>query len=183
MAERSKHGFAKPGASKQRHRGSNPLPTAMDEIQWSAPEYHYYHKDVSWYWLVIIVGIILIGIAVWQKNFLFAVFIVPAAALTFFWGGREPKTISFTLNARGLNLDGKKFYPLESLEGFAIVADYRDPELSELMLKTKQRFNTWLTVITASERADQIKELLKKHLPEIEYRRSLTEHIGKILKF
>ena len=153
------------------------------EVRWSAPEFHYYKKSVVWYWLVMLIGLILIALALWQKNFLFALFIVMAAVLTIGWGRREPKTVDFRLSENGLYIGENKFYPHESLVGFAIVPDHADPELSELLLQTKGRINAWLRVIIVTQRTPAAKKLLTEYLPEIEYRESISEHLGKILRF
>lgn len=154
-----------------------------EKIQWSAPEYHYYDKGVAWYWLVIIVAVVIGALALLQKNFLFLIFIGMAAVLALFWGRRQPKTVNFILNQNGLDIDGKRFYAFESLTGFAVMPSYENSEISELALKTKQQLNGWIKIIIANQRAEQIKELLKNNLQEIEYQESTAEHIARILRF
>lgn len=153
------------------------------EIKWSAPEYHYYPKDVGWYWFVIIAAMAVVVLALWQRNFLFAVFSVIASILILSWGRRPPRQIDFTLSEKGLDIEGKKFYPFENLAGFAIIQNPDNAELSELILQTKNRVGTWVRVIIANQRAEDIKKLLLKFIPEIEYTESMTEHIGRILRF
>ena len=153
------------------------------EIRWSAPEFHYYQKDVSWYWLVLLITVIIVGFALWQGNFLFAVFIIMASVLTLIWGKRTPKTIDFILSGRGLDIGGKKLYTYDSFNGFAIIPNDDEPELSELIFKTKKQVNPWLRVIIATQRADDVKNLLSKFIPEIEYQESLSDRISKFLRF
>ncbi|HEY4475515.1 MAG TPA: hypothetical protein VJB92_02215 [Candidatus Paceibacterota bacterium] len=153
------------------------------EIHWSAPEFHYYEKDAAWYWLVIIGAIVLVGLALWQKNFLFAVFIIIAAILAITWGRKEPPMVDFILSEKGLDIGGKKFYSFESLEGFAIIPVRTNEELNELLLKSKNRLSGWIRIIIAAQRADAIKALFRKRLPEVEYQETLTEHISRWLKF
>ena len=153
------------------------------EIRWSAPEFHYYHKDVGWYWLVIIVAIILTALALWQKNFLFAIFIILAGILTISWGRKEPKTVDFVLSEKGLDIGDKKSYPFENLAGFAIIAVPGESEISELVLETKGRFNKWVKVIIADERSEAIKKILLSRIPEVPYEESFAEHIARILRF
>ncbi|MDP3892652.1 hypothetical protein, partial [Nocardioides sp.] len=66
-------------------------------IEWRAPEFYYREKGVSWYWLSIIAAIVILSVSVWQKNFLFAVFVVIAEILMLVWAGRKPREISFSL--------------------------------------------------------------------------------------
>ena len=80
------------------------------EIRWSAPEFHHYEKDVSWYWLVSIATIVVVIFALIQKNFLFAIFSVIAASLVISWGKKTPETLDFVLSESGLDIGNKKFY-------------------------------------------------------------------------
>lgn len=153
------------------------------EIKWSAPEYHYYEKDVSWYWLTIIVAIILIAIAFWQRNFLFAVFIVISTALAVNLGRRPPRVIDFVLSKHGLEIGAYSRYRFEELSGFAIVPSLTDPEFSDLAVKPKSGFGNWIKIIIATQKAGDAKKILSVYMPELEYKESLTDQLVKILRF
>ena len=153
------------------------------EIIWSAPEYHHHEKGVAWHWLVIITAIVVVAAALWQKNFLFAIFAVIAAALMTSFGRKQPRTFNFKLSEKGLDIGGKFLYPYETLKGFSIVPNPDDSELSELILRTTKITNPWLRIIIAAQRAEAIKHFLAAHIPEIEYEEKLSDQIGKLLKF
>jgi hypothetical protein len=153
------------------------------EIIWSAPEFHFYHKTPMWYWGVGGVAALIIGFSIWQQNFLFALFAIIAAILVIVWASRQPKTIDFKLTDKGLMLNDVLEYPFEKLEGFAIIPVIDDPELEELVLRTKSNLHHWVKVIIATQRKDTIYEFLNEHIHELEYEESLTDHIGKIFKF
>jgi hypothetical protein len=155
----------------------------MEDIRWSAPEYHYYEKDGSWYWAVIIIAGVIIAFALWQENFLFAVFTLIAGMLVIAWGKREPRMIDFTLSETGLTIEGKKSFPFVNLSGFAIIPDPDHEEFEELILQTKGKLNSLVKIIIAKQRHDVIYASLKDVLPEIEYEASLADHIVRILKF
>jgi len=154
----------------------------MEPIRWSAPEFHYYEKDIVWYWLVLIVTLILVVIALWQKNFLFAVFLIVAALLTIAWARRTPKTIDFTLSEKGLDIGGKKFYPYEGLTGFAIVSGDQDTGFDELIVKTKGQLNALIKIIIISGESGAIKNLLSRFIPEIEYQESVSDRLARMLR-
>src|SRR3989344_2994815 len=141
----------------------------MEEIKWSAPEFHYYEKTVSWYWILIIISVILTALALWQKNFLFAVFIILASFLIFMWASIRPKTIDFTLSEKGLDIDGQQFFSFQDISGFAIISDTDNSGLSELAVKIKRNFGAWIKIIIAEQKQEKIKEILKLHTSEIEY--------------
>jgi len=146
----------------------------MPEIKWRAPEYEYQPKDISWYWLVAITVIVLDAIALWQKNLLFAIFILIAAAVVIFWGRREPQQLEFKLGDKGLYID-KKFIAYDLLDGFAIKED--------LFLKKKSRLRPGLKILLPDSQKESVKKHLLPLLPEVEYRESLAETLAKLLKF
>ncbi len=153
----------------------------IKEIRWSAPEYHYYEKPAFWYWGVGIVFSIIIGLALWQRNFLFAIFMGIAGFLVSSWGEREPQTIDFSLTEKELTINNTKSYAYEKLAGFAIIENPgRTPEL---VIKSKERLRPWMRIIIPQGELEHIKTFLAAHISEIEYEESMSDHIGRMLKF
>lgn len=160
---------------------------AQTEIRWSAPEFPYYEKGRGWQVGVIVVAALVTVIALIQRNFLFAVFAVAGGFLVAFWGRRKPETLEFQLSDKGLDIRGKKFYPVETLTGFAIVerpvAEGEPAEPPELVIRTKSVVNPYLKMEIAKERTEEFRALLTAHLPEIEYQEGLADWIAKVLRF
>ena len=77
------------------------------EIAWEAPEFEYRHKDISWYWISIIVAVVCIGFAAWQKNFLFGFFVLVAEILILAWANQQPAIFNFRLTEKGLFIQNK----------------------------------------------------------------------------
>jgi len=153
------------------------------EIKWSAPEFHFYDKGVVWYWLIVLTTIIIVALALWQKNFLFAIFIIIASMLVITWGRQEPRTIDFTLSEKGLDIGEKQFIAFKDLAGFNIIETHDNEEINELVLKSNKKVIGWTKVIIAKQRKNQINNLIEKHIPKIEYEESLADHLARILKF
>lgn len=156
---------------------------AEKEIKWSAPEFEYYHKGVSWHWLLIMAAGIIVLVSLWQKNFLFAVFIAIAAALMVKWGHHEPRYINFRLTGEGLEFDGKE-HPYENFVGFAThPAHGQSEDLSYLVFRRRHRLGAYLKILVPTKAIEGIRIFANKYLPEIEYEESLTDHLSRILKF
>jgi len=154
------------------------------EIKWIAPEFEYFAKDISWYWLVIIVGIIVIAIALWNKNFLFAIFVIIATLLILSWGKQKPREVEFTLDEHGLDIEKKKFYPYSGFAGFAVRPPLtKDEESTDLVFKFKARFRPYFKIQIKTKDTEKFKKYTNQYLPEIEYEESIADHIAKILKF
>ena len=152
-------------------------------LEWSAPEFHYYHKTELWYWAVAGITGLIILLALWQKNILFAVFAVVAAILVTTWGRRAPRIIAFTLSHEALVIDNKKTYYTKDVTGFAIVPTEEDPELLELVLKPKGKIAHFVKVLMPTSHHEDVKEILLTSVPEIEYEESTADRIARILRF
>ena len=76
---------------------------AQFHTEWSAPEFEYRPKSVSWYWISIICAAAIIAFAIWEQNFLFGIFVVIAEILLIAWGNEMPATVSITLTESELS--------------------------------------------------------------------------------
>lgn len=156
-------------------------------MSWSAPEFVDNPKDVSWYWISIIVAVIILGISIWQKNFIFAVFIIIAEILVIKWGGHSPRTLKFTLSDKGLNIGDEKFYPMSEFKSFSIEKD-DDPESNldewaDINLFFHSRIKPSLKLQAPHEEAENIEKALSMILPEVDWEPSFFETVERFLKF
>src|SRR3989344_6499487 len=149
-------------------------------IKWQAPEYHYYEKDINWYWLVIILAIIITAIALWQRNFLFAVFTVIASITLLVWGYRKPCIIDFELNDQGLKID-EQFYSKDSFGNFYIIK--QNSEWDKLLLKKKAKISSILSIPIPQNEFDKIKQYCLNFWTEAELKESMVDDIFNLLKF
>ena len=150
------------------------------EIIWIAPEFEYRPKDVGWYWMSIIVAAFFILAAIWQKNFLFAIFIIVAEAMMLYWARQLPPHIEFKLDDKGLLLGKNKFHAYEEMSGFSVIEKMGS---WELILKTKERIQPFIKISIFENDAEDIKKLLKERLEEMEFPESIVDHISKIIGF
>src|SRR4051812_48043934 len=93
---------------------------AQFDMQWEAPEFVYRERGVSWYWLTIIVAAAMVAFAVWQRDFLFGVFIIIAEMLAIVWANRTPRMIPFSLSERELAIGSRKRYVVTNMETFSV---------------------------------------------------------------
>ncbi len=164
------------------------VPEGKPSIFWQAPEFEYIQKGASWYWLSLIIGIVVFALAIWQKNFLFAIFVVVAWLVIIYLTNRFPTVWKFEINERGIAISlpnddsaSVKFYPYGEIEGFNIhsIGD----EYKELILKLKSRFSPYLKINFYVKDEEKIKNFLLKHISEEEYRESLADSFSKLIRF
>ena len=130
--------------------------------------------------LTIIAAAVLFLIALWQHNLLFAIFIVISEVLFMHWAREYPKTIRFAITKKGVEIGHLKSFDYSQIAGFHII---HRTDHGELILKTKNRIHPYTKIIVISEDIAEVSEFLKKHIPEIEYDESLTDHFEKMIGF
>lgn len=145
---------------------------AQEELAWSAAEHEHVEKDLRWYLAISAVGLFLLIVAIWQRNYFFGVFTVIAAAMLASYGARRPKVFKFQVNDEGVSI-GKKFFAFERLESFSLRA--RPGALHELIVKQKTYVNPYLRIPADANTAARAKALLAAKLPEEEYQMSFLD--------
>ena len=154
---------------------------AKFEIQWDAPEFEYREKEVSWYWLSIIIASLIVAFSVWQRNFLFGFFIVIAEILFIVWGNRVPQITTFVLTDSEIRIGDYKSYLLKEFESWSVNADEGD--WMELVFYFRSKLHPPLVIITPEEKLAEIRANLKTIVKEIEHEMSLIDSIEKFLRF
>lgn len=153
----------------------------MKEFTWRAPEFKYYYKESSWYWMAGIFFGILFLIALWQRSIVVAIFWVMAGATVMMWAKRLPKTIEFKIDDKGVHFGKIRFFPYEEITGFAIKKD--NEEAGELILKTDSKINPIIKINIFLKDRQPIAEILKNFLDEVEYEESFIDRLSDLLGF
>ncbi|MDP3948815.1 MAG: hypothetical protein Q8Q17_02610 [bacterium] len=151
-------------------------------IEWRAPEFEYREKGISWYWLSIIAAIVILSVSVWQKNFLFAVFVVIAEILILVWAGRKPKEISFSLNEKGLTISGNKFYPYSAIENFS-VREGQSEEWRDISFKFRHGLHQRLNIKTPAKSLSKIEDVVSRYAEKTEPEDSFLDSLEKLIGF
>ena len=153
----------------------------LKEIIWQAPEFKYRDKDISWYWMTIIIASLLVLISLWQRNFLFAIFTIIAEIMLMFWANEFPKDLQFKIDKNGIHIGKIKSYSYEEISGFHIIEG--EDGAGELILKTKNKIHPYIKILLANEDTQKVKDYLKPHLSEMDYEESLSDIIFRIVGF
>lgn len=150
------------------------------KLSWRAPDFEYYPKDISWFWWSIAFAVAILAIALWQKNFLFAVFIVVAETMVVAWSNKPPTFFQLTLDEKGVSV-GNSFYPYSDIEHFSVLEG--SGEFAEIILKNKKRLSQFVTVRIDKNLLPKAKEILLTYLPEQEYEEPLPDSLARVIKF
>jgi hypothetical protein len=154
---------------------------AAFEIKWQAPEYEYHEKGISWYWISIIAAALVVAFSVWQKNFLFGLFVVIAEILFIIWGNRTPRLVSFIINEAELTIGGEKAYPFKNFESISV--DAMGNGWAELIFIYRAKLKTPFKVLFPENRLAELRSNMRTILKEVSYEPTLLDAIEKLLRF
>ncbi len=156
----------------------------MTGIRWQAPEFDHHPKTASWYWATIAIAIVLLAVAVWQKIFLFALFVVLAEIMVIVWGSLTPGMIHFELTEKGLKVGNRRFYPIRELKSFsADIEGAFDPDWPEVIIQFDHHFRTPLRIKAPMNWLPEIRREFRVHIPEEHFEPGLADVLQKYLRF
>jgi hypothetical protein len=156
---------------------------AESEIQWEAPEFEHRERDVSWYWISIIIAAAIIAFAIWQRNFLFGLFVVIAEILVIIWGNQTPRMIAFVLTEKGVEIEPGKFHRFSDMESFSIDKSSDDEPWGVIIFHHHGKFKLPLIIKLPKEKLEEIKNNIKKILKETDYEPSFLDSLEKLIGF
>lgn len=156
---------------------------AESEIKWEAPEFEHRERDVSWYWISIIIAATIIAFAVWQRNFLFGLFVVIAEILVIIWGDRTPRMTTFILTEKGVGIEPGKFHPFAGMESFSVDEGHDDEPWDNIIFHFHGKFKLPLIIKLPKEKLDEAKATIKKILKEVDYEPSFLDSLEKLIGF
>lgn len=151
-------------------------------LDWYSPEYEHRPKTVWWYWGSMIIALIILVIAIWQENYLFAGIVIIGEILVIVWANREPRSIHFNLTENNLEVDKHHKYRWEDLVGFGI-ADDLDENNPRLYLFRKEHFHTPVIINIPRAKRSAVEAFIEAKLPRYDISSSLSEVVDEFTKF
>lgn len=122
---------------------------------------------------------VLLIFAVWQKNFLFGIFVILATGVVLFLSTQQAETHSFKLTETELIIDGYQHLPYEKYSHFDVV-EYHEQEY-ELYFAPKERLRSMVRARIWKNDIEKIETFLKIHLPKKKIEPSLSDLFSKLL--
>lgn len=153
------------------------------EIKWEAPEFAEHKRGAFWYYGIVLISIALVALSAWRGNFLFAIFVIIAAALIIAWSFEKPPTHLFSVSEHEIRAGVSRTYRIPEIESFAIVnAGQEGDKWGKLVLRPKGRFHTDIHLNIPSENIEEVKSFLMRMLPQFAHQESLMEEIINALR-
>ena len=131
--------------------------------QWTVKEYEKYSRRLVWYILMLVLGGLLVGYAMFTSNFLFAIVIVLFAIILFLQSHQDPVELPVGITELGI-LINTRFYTYSELENFYII--YNPPEVKTLFIETKGISRPRLRIPLEDIDPNDIRFLLREYVTE-----------------
>ncbi|MBS3903270.1 MAG: hypothetical protein KGZ30_02730 [Anaplasmataceae bacterium] len=151
-------------------------------LEWYAPEYEHRPKGVSWYWGSMLTALLILLLALWQQNYLFAAIVVIAEILIIVWANREPRSIHFVFTEKGIEIDRRKKYRWENIIGFGIADDLGE-ENPKLYLFRQEHYRTPLIINLPRSKRKALEVFIESKLPRYDVTSSLSEVLDEFTRF
>lgn len=140
----------------------------INKIEWKSPEYNHQEHGPDWFWAIGLITLVIFGILIWIKSYLFAIFIVIAGASLSLFNIRHPREIAYSIETSGLTMGNDK-YGWKDVKGFDIK---KGEDESKLLIEINKYFLPVYTIPISDELIPEIKESLLKVVPQIELEES-----------
>lgn len=151
----------------------------LNKIEWQAPEYKHEEKSIDFFWTIGLIALIMFVIAIWQQNFIFAIFILVSTLSLFLFSIRRPQIMTFIIETSGLSL-GKDKYEWKKIKGFHIK---KESDKAVLLVEIDKYLLPVYTIPLPLNIADQVRESLNKVTPNIELEESKSMKFMEKLGF
>lgn len=142
---------------------TNDLPVGNILHEWEVSEYERHERGTRWYVIMTIIGLFLVGYAIFTNNFLFALVIVLFAVIIFLQNHQDPHVVEFKITDVGVILSNR-FYAYSELSDFYII--YNPPEVKMLFLEPDSTLRPRIRVPLLNIDPNEIRFTLRQYLPE-----------------
>lgn len=148
-------------------------------VNFLAPEFVYYKKGLGWYIVSGIIGLGLIGVAVWQRQWFLGAIIFLTLIVFFQYSKKRPQSKKCHIGKDEIKIDQKPF-PLNWFKSFSIIYDR---PVSHLFLETSKRFypSFWLHI--KNKDLARVKKALLGVLPEKQAQEGTIVKINRWFRF
>ena len=105
-------------------------------IEWQAPEYVHKEKSADFLWTIGLAALVGAILALWFKNYVFAIFILLSGTSLIFFTLRKPENIAFSISSDGIQM-GKEKHTWANIKSFDIK---KGEPYSKLLIVTSKYF-------------------------------------------
>ncbi|MBR3322175.1 hypothetical protein IKG05_00835 [Candidatus Saccharibacteria bacterium] len=151
---------------------------AFQNISWEAEEYIVRDRNIWWYIGLILIGVGLSAIAIWQGWWTFLILVILSIITILTSNLRPPRKIKYTLSKDGLT-EGTKLHKYEDFKAFGILKE--GSHFSAVLIPQK-RFGLSVKVYFPGDSGEGIVDALGSRLPMEEVKLDFLDKIVNFLR-
>ncbi len=148
------------------------------EIIWSSPEFHVVERSSNWYLASLVVAAAIAIFCLFQKNFLFLLFVIIAETTLLFMTKQKPKLFGYEITSQGITVDDVLVYKFSEMNGFAIVDDGVSMYV-ELVIRPIKKLGQYGKILLPRVMTGEVFAVLSRYTSEFKYEETMTESMIK----
>lgn len=147
-------------------------------INWEGQEYVQRGKRAGWYVGLSIFSLGLVGLSIWLQWWTFTALVVLSAVTLIIYTVRPPRTIHYSLSAKGLT-EGGRLYSYEDYRSFGVM---KDEERFAIVLMPRKRFSPAIIVYFPEKQGEEIVDMFGLRLPMEDVKLDILDKIVRMLR-
>ncbi len=148
-------------------------------MHWQAPEYETFEKDRTWYAIISLLLVSVIGYAIYTDSPIMAITFILIGVVGYIFLNRDPRLMDFAITHQGI-IAGREIYEFENIQSFWIF--YEPHDIKVISLHTKNRLLPFVHIPIHQENPLEVRNFLLEYIPEIKQEPSLVDTFERILK-
>jgi hypothetical protein len=153
---------------------------SQKEVRWTASEFVSHEKNISWYFILGIVTVVLcLAVFILTHQYISVGVIVVMATAFGIYANIKPKTLEYLIDSSGVSVD-KKHYNYENFKIVEIIEGGVVPSVNLIPVK---RFSVPVTLYFSPQQENQILEILAEFLPSEVKRLEAIDRVVARLRF
>jgi hypothetical protein len=148
-------------------------------IEWQAAEAIDYKRSSGWYVVLFLIAAAVIGICIWQKQWVTIVLVVVIVAAILVVQKQPTRVLKYSLTPDGVVINNKN-HPFDEYRAFGV---RHDGNFWSLVLIPVKRFGAETTIFIREEHGEQIVDFIGQYLPMEKVGDDVIGKITRKLKF
>lgn len=169
------------GIKKESETEPKPQPNVPEKfiMRWSAPEFVQTHKPAGWYLGFAGLFIVLIGLAIFTKQYITVGLFVVMGIAFLIYANRPPRVLQYQISNYGVYV-GEKKYTFDNFDAYYETSDYGQTVLE---LVPNQRLGTLVSLPPAEHQLETLEATLGQMLPRVDNRETILDTLFRKLRF
>ena len=150
-------------------------------LHWDAFEYEPKDRSNDWFWAVGIITMAIAVTAIVLNNVLFGLVVILGGFVLSLYASRPPHRVEVVVDDLGIRIDSV-FYAYRNLESFWVEEHHHIPKI---LLKSQRLVMPFISIPLDDDEvpADDVRNYLVQHLPEVFHSETIFEKIIERLGF